>query len=58
MTPLSSRQHDAFDNSAKAACREGNLRVLREAAYLLWMTQSRLQAFGVVDPINSLSRAG
>ena len=32
MTSLSDRQHDAFDNPAKAACREGNLRVLREAA--------------------------
>src|SRR5215831_5796327 len=36
MTPLSDRQHDAFDNAAKMACREGNLRVLREAAFLLW----------------------
>src|SRR5262245_41449681 len=36
MMPLSDRQHDAFANPAKAACREGNLRVLREAAYLLW----------------------
>ena len=33
MTPLSDRQHDAFDNPAKALCREGNLRVLREVAY-------------------------
>jgi hypothetical protein len=38
MTPLSDRQRDAFDNPAKAACRDGNLRVLREAAYLLWYT--------------------
>jgi hypothetical protein len=36
MPPLSDRQHDAFDNPAKMACREGNLRVLREAAFLLW----------------------
>src|SRR5947209_10693760 len=36
MAPLSDRQHDAFDNPAKMACRAGNLRVLREAAYLLW----------------------
>jgi hypothetical protein len=36
MPSLSDRQHDAFDNPAKMACREGNLRVLREAAYLLW----------------------
>jgi hypothetical protein len=36
VSPLSDRQHDAFDNPAKTACREGNLRVLREAAYLLW----------------------
>jgi hypothetical protein len=36
MKPLSDRQHDAFDNPAKMACREGNLRVLREAAFLLW----------------------
>jgi hypothetical protein len=33
---LSDRQHDAFDNPAKALCRAGNLRVLREAAHLLW----------------------
>ena len=36
MSPHSDRQHDAFANPAKAACRDGNLRVLREAAYLLW----------------------
>jgi hypothetical protein len=36
VTPLSDRQHDAFDNPAKMACRAGNLRVLREAAFLLW----------------------
>ena len=36
MPDLSDRQHDAFDNRAKMACREGNLRVLREAAFLLW----------------------
>jgi hypothetical protein len=28
MIPLFDRQHDAFDNPAKMACREGNLRVL------------------------------
>src|SRR5271169_5307236 len=36
MTDLSDRQHDAFANPAKMVCREGNLRVLREAAFLLW----------------------
>jgi len=36
MSDLSDRQHDAFDNPAKMLCREGNLRVLREAAFLLW----------------------
>jgi hypothetical protein len=36
MTNRSDRQSDAFDNPAKMACREGNLRVLREAAFLLW----------------------
>jgi hypothetical protein len=41
MTPLSDRQSDAFDNPAKMACREGNLRVLREAAFLLWEDGSR-----------------
>src|SRR5215471_2652392 len=41
MTPLSDRQHDAFDNPAKMRCREGNLRVLREAAYLLWQDGDR-----------------
>jgi hypothetical protein len=41
MTDLSDRQHDAFDNPAKMACRAGNLRVLREAAYLLWEDADR-----------------
>jgi hypothetical protein len=36
MISLSDRRHDAFDNPAKMACRAGNLRVLREAAFLLW----------------------
>jgi len=36
MSDLSDRQHDAFDNAAKMACRQGNLRALKEAAYLLW----------------------
>ena len=36
MFSLSDRRHDAFDNPAKMACRAGNLRVLREAAFLLW----------------------
>src|SRR5437016_8467659 len=36
MSDLSDRRHDAFDNPAKMACRAGNLRVLREAAFLLW----------------------
>ena len=36
MTPHSDRRHDAFDNPAKMACRAGNLRVLCDAAYLLW----------------------
>jgi hypothetical protein len=40
-TPLSDRQHDVFANPAKMACREGNLRVLREAAFLLWEVGSR-----------------
>jgi hypothetical protein len=34
--PTSDREHDSFDNPAKMACRLGNLRVLREAAFLLW----------------------
>src|ERR1700733_12262499 len=38
---LSDRQRDAFDNPAKAQCRDGNLRVLREAAHLLWEDDSR-----------------
>lgn len=36
MPSLSDRQHDAFDNPAKAACRDGNLRVLPGAAYRGW----------------------
>jgi hypothetical protein len=38
---LSDRQHDAFDNPAKMACREGNRRVLREASFLLWQDNTR-----------------
>ncbi len=34
MTDLSDRQRHAFANPAKAACREGNLRVSRVAADL------------------------
>src|SRR5947209_7835558 len=41
MPPLSDRQSDAFDNPAKMTCRAGNLRVLREAAYLLWEVGDR-----------------
>jgi hypothetical protein len=41
MPPLSDRQHDAFDNPAKMDFSEGNLRVLREAAYLLWQDFDR-----------------
>lgn len=41
MPPRSDRQLDAFDNPAKMACREGNLRVLREAAFLLWEDGNR-----------------
>jgi hypothetical protein len=33
MPDLSDREHDAFDNPAKALCRDGNLRVLWGAAY-------------------------
>src|SRR5438552_15587293 len=41
MSPLSDRQTDAFDNPAKMACRAGNLRVLREATFLLWEDSDR-----------------
>src|SRR5947209_18795724 len=41
MPPLSDRQSDAFDNPAKMTCRAGNLRVLRESAYLLWEDGNR-----------------
>jgi hypothetical protein len=43
MTPLSDRRQDAFDNPAKMACREGNLCVLREGAYLLWEDSTRIR---------------
>lgn len=43
MIEFSDRQHDAFDNPAKMACREGNLRVLREAAFLLWEDGDRMR---------------
>ena len=38
MIDLSNRQHDAFYNPAKMACRAGNL---REAAYLRWEDGTR-----------------
>src|ERR1700680_1761638 len=38
---VSDRQRDAFDNPAKALCRDGNLRVLREASHLLWEDDRR-----------------
>ena len=41
MPALSDSQHDTFNNSAKMACREGNFRVLREAALLLWENDAR-----------------
>jgi hypothetical protein len=41
MSSVSDRQHDAFDNPAKMACRAGNLRALREAAFLLWDDSDR-----------------
>jgi hypothetical protein len=41
MPQSSDRQHDAFNNPMRMACREGNLRVLREAAVLLWEDGSR-----------------
>jgi hypothetical protein len=46
MTDLSDRQLDAFDNPAKMGCREGNLRVLREAAFLLWEDGDRTRLRG------------
>ena len=51
MQPLSDREHDAFDNPAKAACREGNLRVLREAAYLLWENSDRTRLRGAARAV-------
>ena len=47
MNSLSGRQSDAFDNPAKMACREGNLRVLREAAFLLWEDGGRVGLTGL-----------
>jgi hypothetical protein len=41
MSEVSDRRHDAFDNPAKMTCREGNLRTLREAAFLLWEDGNR-----------------
>jgi hypothetical protein len=56
MTDCSDRQHDAFDNPAKALCRAGNLRVLREAAY---RPRGRLVIIqrGYVDPESNLRQA-
>ena len=41
MSDLSDRQHDIFDNPAKAQCRAGNLRALRESGQLLWQDAER-----------------
>jgi hypothetical protein len=41
MMDISDRKNDTFHNCAKSACREANLRVLREAAYLLWEDSDR-----------------
>jgi hypothetical protein len=42
--PLSNRKTDAFDNPAKALCREGNLRALRGSSHALWEdTRARLR---------------
>src|SRR4051812_40488904 len=41
MPDLSNRRHDTFHNPAKAQCREGNLRALRESAHLLWEDDTR-----------------
>jgi hypothetical protein len=41
MSNLSDRQTDAFANPVKAACRANNLRVLRDAVYLLWEDSDR-----------------
>jgi hypothetical protein len=43
MPTISDRRQDAFDNPAKMACREGNLRVLREAAFMLWQDGDRVR---------------
>ena len=42
MPPFSDRQLDAFANPAKAVCREGSLRILREATYLVWADGDRM----------------
>ena len=50
MSDLSNRQHDAFDNPAKALCRAGNLRARLEAAYrpsgrLVTMSEREIQIY-------------
>lgn len=43
MTDVSDRQHDAFDSPAKMACRAGDLRVPREAAYHRHRPRNRMK---------------
>ena len=43
MPASSDRQRDPFDNPARMACREGNLRVPHQAAFLLWQEGYRRQ---------------
>jgi len=50
MTSAPDRQHDAFANPAKFACRAGNLRVLREAAYRRRRRSGRIKAQWRPDP--------
>ena len=53
MTALSDRQHDAFDNPAKMACREGNLRTLRGCLPRRELTSAMLLPDGAESQINA-----
>src|SRR5258707_513377 len=49
--PVSDRQLDAFDNPAKAVCREGNLRVLREAGFRLSFRRGTIHSFNKAQAV-------
>jgi hypothetical protein len=58
MADFSDRERDAFNNPAKALCRDGDLRVLREAAHLLREDDSRSASISIRRASTAFAAAG